>query len=171
VVGVTWYEAVAYCRWLTAALDDGYSYRLPTEAEWERIARGPLPSPSGGRGLALAVRRRYPWGDEWEEGRANTRELDLGRTTPVGIFPDGASAEGVLDLAGNVWEWCSSAQAPYPYDATDGREDPTRSDARILRGGACWDDRDNARSVSRIWVDPDHCNDIIGFRVARAPRY
>jgi formylglycine-generating enzyme required for sulfatase activity len=171
VVGVTWYEAVAYCRWLTAALDDGHTYRLPTEAEWERIARGPLPSPSGGRGLALAVRRRYPWGDKWEEGRANTRELDLGRTTPVGIFPDGASAEGVLDLAGNVWEWCSSAQAPYPYDATDGREDPARDDARILRGGACWDDRDNARCVSRIWVDPDHCNDIIGFRVARAPRY
>ena len=94
VVGVTWYEALAYCRWLTDTMNDGYEYRLPTEAQWERAARGP-------HGW------RYPWGDDWIESRANSEELNLERTTPVGIFPDGASSEGVLDLSGNVWEWCN----------------------------------------------------------------
>ncbi len=91
VVGVSWYEAIAYCRWLTATLHDGFIYRLPTEAEWEYAARGP-------------AERRYAWGEQWTAGRANTEELNLKRTTPVGLFPDGATPEGILDLTGNVWE-------------------------------------------------------------------
>lgn len=74
VVGVNWYEAAAYCRWLTAQLDDGHVYRLPTEAEWERAARGP----DG---------RRYPWGDEWSEGLRNCEQAGLGVTSPVGSSP------------------------------------------------------------------------------------
>jgi formylglycine-generating enzyme required for sulfatase activity len=93
VVGVSWFEAVAYCRWLTA--QTGIPFRLPTEAEWEKAARGP----DG---------RIWPWGNIWEDGRCNSKEAGKERTTPVGSFPDGASPYGVLDMAGNVWEWCAT---------------------------------------------------------------
>jgi formylglycine-generating enzyme required for sulfatase activity len=156
VVGVTWYEALAYCRWLTAMLDDGHEYRLPAEAEWARAARG-------------ADGRRYPWGDEWQESKANTRAISLERTTPVGIFPDGASREGVLDLVGNVWEWCSTAYAEYPYDADDGREDLTGGASRVLRGGSAWNDRNLVRCASRYDDPPDNRDNHNGFRVARGP--
>ena len=156
VVGITWYEALAYCRWLTAALDNGHWYRLPSEAEWERAARG-------------LEERRYPWGKEWEEGKANTEELGLKRTTPVGIFIDGASAEGLLDLSGNVWEWCNTSWARYPYDAADGREELGSTDPRVLRGGAYWNDRSWVRCASRNYDDPGYWSIIYGFRVARVP--
>lgn len=156
VVGVTWYEALAYCRWLTAALGDGYTYRLPMEAEWERAARGP----DG---------HHYPWGDQWEEGRANSKELSPERTTPVGIFPDGGSAEGLLDLAGNVWEWCSTACAGYPYNAGNDRESLARGTTRILRGGSWYNHHNRVRCASRDNARPDLRLDRYGFRVARGP--
>jgi formylglycine-generating enzyme required for sulfatase activity/energy-coupling factor transporter ATP-binding protein EcfA2 len=159
VVGVTWYEAVAYCRWLTAALDDGQDYRLPTEAEWERAARGPLPSPSEGEGPGVRV-KPYPWGDKWIEGRANSVELALERTTPVGIFPDGASSEGVLDLSGNVWEWCSDwcGEKTYAERAKRVERDPDgppRGDYKVLRGGSWRDDRTSVRCAYRDRITPD----------------
>lgn len=168
VVGVTWYEAVAYCRWLTAHLDDGSEYRLPTEAEWERAARGGFPSPAGGGGAGGEGRaREYPWGDDWAEGRANSEELHLERTTPAGMFPDGASAEGVLDLSGNVWEWCQSLYKPYPYRENDGRENPTASGSRVLRGGCYGNDSGVVRCAYRGDINPDGRYDFLGFRVAR----
>ncbi|MCP4423983.1 MAG: SUMF1/EgtB/PvdO family nonheme iron enzyme [Chloroflexi bacterium] len=91
VVGVTWYEAEAFCRWLSDA--DGSEYRLPTEEEREHLARGP-------KG------RTYPWGNDWETGRANTKEMGWEQTSAVGIFTNGTSPYGVHDCAGNVWEWC-----------------------------------------------------------------
>jgi formylglycine-generating enzyme required for sulfatase activity len=121
VVGVNWYEATAYCRWLTATLADGYAYRLPTEAEWERAARGP-------EGWA------YPWGDEWREGMCNSKEAGLEATSPVGLFPAGASAEGLEDLAGNVWEWCADWYGPYR------EEESSEEEYRVLRGGAFHND-------------------------------
>jgi formylglycine-generating enzyme required for sulfatase activity len=159
VVGVTWYEAVAYCRWLTAALDDGHAYRLPTEAEWERAARGQ----NGWR---------YPWGDEWSEGRANSEELALERTTPVGIFPDGASGEGVLDLSGNVWEWCSDWYGERTYVDRAKRVErdpkgPARGNTKVLRGGSYGTYRTNLRCAYRLWFNPDDWNVNNGFRVAR----
>ena len=104
---MSWYEALAYCRWLTeqlngplrakAALAAGERciVRLPTEAEWEKAARG-------------MGAHRWPWGDAWREGSANTAEARLEQTSPVGLFPAGASPCGALDMAGNVWEWTSS---------------------------------------------------------------
>jgi formylglycine-generating enzyme required for sulfatase activity len=154
VVGVTWYEALAYCRWLTAKLADGYEYRLPTEAEWERAARG-------------TVGYRYPWGNEWAENRANMKDLNLARATPVGIFPDGASDEGVLDLSGNVWEWCSSAYDKYPYDVDDGREDDCATGDRVVRGGGWSSYRHEARCAFRNADRRDFCSPMFGFRVAR----
>jgi formylglycine-generating enzyme required for sulfatase activity len=142
VVGVTWYEALAYCRWLEGQLrargavgwiPDGYALRLPTEAEWEKAARG-------------TEALRWPWGNEWQEGRANTKGAGLQQTSAVGLFPSGASPYSVLDMAGNVWEWTLSrwgrrSSAPdygYPYQAGEGREALGGPDLRILRGGS-WD--------------------------------
>lgn len=171
VVGVTWYEAMAYCHWLTATLDDGHAYRLPTEAEWERAALGPLPSPSEGEGPGVRV-KRYPWGDEWVEGRTNSKELGLERTTPAGIFPDGASGEGVLDLSGNVWEWCSDWYGEKTYVERAKRTErdpqgPPRGDYKVLRGGSWYNDRTTVRCAFRSRLFPDVRNGDIGFRVAR----
>ena len=140
MVGVSWYEAVAYCSWLTAETGDAKRpYRLPTEAEWERAAAA--------RRQATGDSRRYPWGDQWDKQRCNNKELGLGQTTPVGQFsPAGDSPEGVSDLAGNVWEWCSTRYGGvdakpkfgYPYQA-DEREDLEGDDTRILRGGSWFD--------------------------------
>jgi formylglycine-generating enzyme required for sulfatase activity len=90
VVDVSWHDAEAYCQWLSEVT--GKAVRLPSEAEWEKAARGDQD------------KRRYPWGDEFEAARCNSHELGLGETTPVGIFTMGASPYGVLDMAGNVWE-------------------------------------------------------------------
>ena len=91
--GVSWADAVAYCRWLS--MSTARIYRLPDEREWEKAARG-------------ARGRRWPWGDSEDITRANTREAGLRRTSPVGAFPAGATPEGVLDLIGNVREWTNT---------------------------------------------------------------
>jgi len=162
VVGVTWYEAVAYCRWLTAAMGDQYEYRLPTEAEWERAARGP-------QGW------RYPWGDDWQDGLANTKELKLERTTPVGIFRDGASFEGCLDMTGNAWEWCSDWYSDKTYAERKERierdpKGPPKGEYKVLRGGSRYDDRNVVRCACRDGRDPGIWGVNYGFRVARSLR-
>jgi formylglycine-generating enzyme required for sulfatase activity/energy-coupling factor transporter ATP-binding protein EcfA2 len=163
VVGVTWFEAQAYCRWLTERLRQGgklgtdETVRLPTEAEWEKAARG-------------TDGRWWPWENEWDAEKANTAEKGPGTTTPVGIFPDGVSPYGALDMAGNVWEWTSSLYKPYPYKANDGREDPDAEGPRVLRGGACSSTAVNARSAYRYAASPDSVwLDNIGFRCVVVP--
>ena len=94
VVNVTWHDACAYCRWLSEVT--GKAIALPSEAEWEKAARGDQDQ------------RAYPWGDAFDMLRCNSDELGLEDTTPVGIFPTGASPYGCLDMAGNVWEWTRS---------------------------------------------------------------
>jgi len=135
VVGVMWYEAMASARWLSA--QTGMAFQLPTEALWEKAARG-----SDGR--------IYPWGNTWEAGRANTDEAKLGKTTPVGQYPGGASPYGALDMAGNVWEWCSTPRLPYPFanERLSETLDTTKiraSKTYVLRGGVWYGDRLLAR--------------------------
>lgn len=93
VDGVSWADAVGYCRWLTVGT--GRIYRLPDEREWEKAARG-------------TIGRRWPWGNDDDVTRANVKEAGIGTTSPVGRFPDGASPEGVVDLIGNVREWTNT---------------------------------------------------------------
>ena len=156
VVDVTWYEAMAFCRWLTTYLNDGYQYRLPSEAEWEYVARG-------------AERRRYPWGSaEPDAERANHANIYNG-TTAVGCFPTGVTPEGIQDLAGNVWEWTRSVFAPYPYDPADGREDTADPAEKSLttRGGAWNYHPITLRAAARDHDNPpDHFNNL-GLRLAR----
>ena len=89
-----------------------------------------------GRARRSRDRRSFPWGDVFDAGCCNSSELGWGATTPVGIFAEGASSYGVLDMAGNVWEWTSSLFRDYPYRSDDGREDQQKMDVRVLRGVA-----------------------------------
>ena len=151
VVRVSWYDAQAYCQWL--AEKTGQAIRLPTEAEWEKAARGEYGN-------------IYPWGDEWDAGKSNTKQSGIGGTTPVGRYsPAGDSPYGCADMAGNVWEWTSSLKKGYPYRFDDGRESLDASGSRVLRGGS-WDYFTRfARCAARGWDYPDYFNDLIGFRV------
>ncbi|MFQ3535958.1 MAG: SUMF1/EgtB/PvdO family nonheme iron enzyme [Aggregatilineales bacterium] len=152
VVGVTWYEAQAYCAWL--AYHSGASVRLPTEAEREVATRG-------------AAMRRYAYGDQPKPECANTAETRIGATSPIGVFPCGATPEGVHDLSGNIWEWTSSLYHPYPYHAQDGREDASLPDAfRVVRGGSWYHRAFQARGAYRgALYRPYHANDNVGFRI------
>lgn len=164
VVGVCWFEARAYCAWLTANAhtpdrttgSGAQVFRLPSEAEVEAAARG-------------RAGRAYAYGPAFDVTRGNTFESHIRRTTPVGIFGS-ATAEGVYDLSGNVWTWTSSIydqeRFAYPYRAGDGRENAGDADARrVLRGGSWYDNQYDARAASRVWSDPYDRNDYLGFRV------
>ena len=157
VVGVCWFEAQAYCNWLSQAT--GRIYRLPTEAEWEKAARGP----DG---------RLWPWGIAWEASKCNCAESNeaFRGTTPVGMYPDGASPCEALDMVGNVWEWTSSLFKDYPYEPQDGREDPAAPGQRVLRGGSWGDYRSSARCAYRDGYVPGYYNGNVGFRLLLSPK-
>ena len=138
VVGVSFWEAEAFCKWAGG--------RLPDEYEWEAAARGP-------EGL------KYPWGDDWEDGICNSSVTGFGTTSPVGIFPRSRSKPfGLEEMAGNVWEWCGSFYDP-------AQQQPGSKRARVLRGGS-WDNyRGDVRSAGRIGVHPVSRYGDVGFRV------
>lgn len=150
VVYVSWRDAVAYCAWLSQERSE--IVRLPTEAEWEKAARG-------------TDGRVFPWGNEEPNANRCNFELEIGGTTPVGIYQFGASPFGTLDLAGNVWEWTSSLYKDYPYKADDGREDAAAAGRRVVRGGSFVSARNFVRCACRNVSDPDSRSGYIGFRV------
>ena len=149
VVEASWAGARAYCEWRNA--------RLPTEAEWEKAARG-------GDG------RRFPWGNEAPDTRRARFGVGWHDTAPVDAHPAGASPYGVLDMAGNAWEWVSSAYRPYPYRASDGREDAKPGPIRATRGGGQDSAADEITTTQRgrnLSRNPAAGHHNIGFRCAR----
>jgi toxoflavin biosynthesis protein ToxD len=158
VTNCSWRDASAYAEWLSC--ETGRSFCLPTEAQWERAARGDTVC-------------CWPWGDVFAQRCANTSEADIGRTTPVTAHPDGASPFGVLDMAGNVWEWTRDLWKPYPYTPT--LENPPlpvgshEDSRRVLRGGSWMGDSGFARCASRVrWQPISIFSGQVGFRLACA---
>ena len=142
VTDVSWDQANAYAQWLGG--------RLPTEAEWEKACRG-------------TDARIYPWGNE--SPKPEHANWDGIEAKPVGSFPEGASPYGALDIVGNADEWTSSLYVPYPYDATDGREDAQADGHRVLRGTS-WHSLDvHIRCAFRDENDPAQTNYRTGFRM------
>jgi hypothetical protein len=142
---VGWYDAMAFCRWLSAQL--GEPIRLPTEREWEKAARG-------------TDGRTYPWGEAFDSTKCNVRETELWQTSAVGIFPQGTSPYGVLDMSGNVWEWCLNE-----YDKPEDIDPENEYAWRALRGGSWSFDCPETRDAVRVSI-PNR-NHVRGFRLVR----
>ncbi len=158
---VNWEEANTYCRWLAG--ETGWDVHLPTEAQWEKAASW---DPS------TQAKRRYPWGDKDPSPRLlNFDGSGLNRTVPAGSYPDGASAYGVLDMAGNVWEWVADWYSEYDDDIPEQPVvDPTGlgvGNARVVRGGSYGYGGSEARSTYRNLSDPQKAKGYdLGFRCA-----
>ncbi|MFN8473873.1 MAG: SUMF1/EgtB/PvdO family nonheme iron enzyme [Anaerolineae bacterium] len=168
---ISWSEAMNYCRWLAGTLRvwadtpqpladwlRGTGERppgritLPSEAEWEKAARG-------------TAEHTYPWGEQPNPNRANYRDTKIGDTSSVGCFPSGASPYGIEEMAGNVWEWTRSILKNYPYDPKDGREDEAIEGNRVVRGGAFIDNATSLRCSFRGRYSPFYGGNDQGFRV------
>lgn len=145
VIRISWHDARAYCQWLGES--------LPTEAQWEKAARG-------------IDGRLFPWGDQWDCTRANTEECGGNRLHPIGSFPDGASPYGVLDMAGNVWEWIEDAFNPDYYNIAPGRNPPPAEggNERVLRGGGYSSFQHYVRTTNRGFATPGTASSYRGFR-------
>ncbi len=164
VIAVSWTDALAYARWLETTLrvspntpselrellNDGWRISIPTEAEWERAARG-------------ADGRIYPWGDE---PRADRATFAAQTTTPVGSYDCPECPFGVSDMAGNAWEWTRSPYQPYPYDPTDDHDNLDVDALWVMRGGSFGDDVTLIRTATRGAGAPGVRRPFIGFRLA-----
>jgi formylglycine-generating enzyme required for sulfatase activity/energy-coupling factor transporter ATP-binding protein EcfA2 len=159
VVNVTWYMCRDFCRWLSE--QTGLTIRLPSEAEWEAAARG-------------GDARRYPWGNDWRDDHAATKEDQETRgtrwSTPVGCYPQGAAPGGALDVAGNVWEW---THTPWAENHDPPRSTEREDDAKLftLKRGSYCDMRTLVRCAARARIDPLYYGNLDdGFRVLFSPR-
>ncbi len=160
VVQVSWDDASAFCAW--ASKVTGRKVKLPTEAQWEKAARG-------------TDGRLYPWGNNPPTSALANFNNQNGSVMPIGSYsPDGDSPYGLTDMAGNVWQWTNSLALPYPYVANDGREVAKSSDARVVRGGAYRNGfipgaKNSLRSAARGGADPTLRNTFVSFRVLVEP--
>jgi iron(II)-dependent oxidoreductase len=143
---VTWHEALAHC--------EARGVRLPTEPEWEYAARGP-------------DSWMYPWGNAFVAENVVYDANSGNQTADVGSRADGASWVGASDMSGNVWEWTSTVYRFYPYDAEDGRESPSETLPRVVRGGSWVGDEDYVRAANRGAFDANSRDANVGFRCAR----
>ncbi len=144
---VSWYDATAFCRWLSARL--GFEIRFPDEWEWQWAAQ------------SARADFAYPWGPEWRDDIANTEDTNIGRTTAVGMYPEGCSRQDVYDLIGNVWQCCRNSHGD-PHQRT-----PWQYAPRARRGGSYYSSQASARADSRGYYSLDRTNDD-GFRVVCA---
>lgn len=160
-VNVSWHDAMAFCTWLSAKV--GYTVRLPTEAEWQKAARG-------------VNGQTYPYGSLFDSRRANTREMGIGEVVAVGIFPGGASPYGVHDMMGNVWEWCLNRWRMRRAAKATGRlvryfdsevTLPEGFAPRVISGGACTTSESLARPTAHYLRAPDYTSAYQGFRVVK----
>ncbi|HPH98454.1 MAG TPA: SUMF1/EgtB/PvdO family nonheme iron enzyme [Anaerolineaceae bacterium] len=164
VVNVSWTDAMAFACWLnnqfSGQILPDMVLRLPTEAEWEKAARG-------------TDGRTWPWGNKEAKPRmCNYKNSRLRGTSPVGAYsPDGDSPYGCADMAGNVWEWTHSRYCPYPYQVLDGREAEEGTDLRALRGGAFGNNALSLRCSSRSFDFPGSFHANVGFRVCVGSRF
>jgi formylglycine-generating enzyme required for sulfatase activity len=153
VVEVTWDDAQAYATWLSAKT--GQTYRLPTEAEWEKAARG-------------TDGRIYPWGAAFDTSRCNTREEGPGHSTPVDYYPEGTSPYGVMDMAGNASEWCSDwYKEGYAEILSPNPTGPQIGEHRVTRGSSWRYSTNMARCAARYFCPPDMRRDNTGIRLVR----
>jgi formylglycine-generating enzyme required for sulfatase activity len=180
VVQVTWHEALAYCRWLGKKLKAEAAERLASGAEprdfWEGMASGrlavSLPSEAEWEKAARGTDCRiYPWGDDFDPDRANVSESGVGAVSAAGCFPGGASPFGCQEMSGSVWEWTRNVFKAYPYLSTDGREDLEASSQPfyVVRGGSWVNDSGVARCACRAGGAPGSRSDRFGFRVVVLP--
>jgi serine/threonine protein kinase/formylglycine-generating enzyme required for sulfatase activity len=160
---VSWYDAIAFCRWLSARLGGGYdldniadwAVRLPTEYEWEKAARGRIGS-------------IYPYGNDFDTRKGNTYETGIGKTSAVGVFSLGASPYRIEEMSGNVWEWCLT---DYENPCLDPIAENLHSAAcRVIRGGSWNGARGRSRATYRLYHDPYARLNIIGFRCVQPIR-
>lgn len=167
IAGIYWFEAQEHIEWMnkkySSELPKGFCYRLPSEAEWERAARG-------------KAGNEYPWGNTFDKNKCNSKEGEIGATTPVGMYsPQGDSPEGCSDMVGNVWEWTRSLwgknwEIPeylYPYNPNDGRENDKADSSvlRVLRGGAFYLGNGFMRCAWRDRLSPGNWTGALSFRV------
>jgi formylglycine-generating enzyme required for sulfatase activity len=156
VINVSWNNAVAFCVWLSK--ETGKQFRLPTEAEWEKTARG-------------TDGRIYPWGNDWDPAKCNSGEGGFGNTRPVGKYsPEGDSPYGAADMAGNVYEWCADFYDSEAYKSRSGMmvkdpRGPDEGDVRVLRGGSWSGNQRFARCACRRRLISVNFYGDIGFRV------
>lgn len=153
VVNVSWYDAMAYCRWLGQKIEKAVN--LPSEAEWEKAAKG------------NREKRDYPWGNIWRQQHCNSLELGFKDTTPVGLFLNGESYYHLLDMSGNVWEWTRTVWndcSKYPYQ-DDNKDDSDEELPRILRGGSFQNPSNLVRCTYRHWFYPLRKFRDYGFRI------
>jgi formylglycine-generating enzyme required for sulfatase activity len=152
VICVSWYDVNSYCDWLYRKTD--LKFKLPTEAQWEKAARG-------------NDRRKYPWGNRGPGKNSANFGFNIGKTSHAGSFPQGASPYGLLDIAGNVWEWCYDWDGSYNAEFQKNPKGPKSGSYRVGRGGGWYYGANFLRCANRFNEDPSSRDFYLGLRLCQ----